>query len=96
VLFEHDYSYCMQLTTSCKGGVEGDIKFVKGNFLPFFNERQRERKITLPKIQDLTEALEHWGREVADTHIIYGVERSPLEIFNGSSPLFNHYFFITI
>jgi transposase len=74
-------SPCLPRTPEHKGGVEGDIKFVKGNFLPFFNERQRERKIALPKIQDLTEALEHWGREVADTHIIYGVGRSPLEIF---------------
>jgi hypothetical protein len=28
------------------------------------------------------DALEIWGNEVADTHIIHGIGRSPLEIFN--------------
>jgi hypothetical protein len=74
-------SPCLPRTPQHKGGVEGDIKFVKGNFLPFFHENQRERNINIPNIQDLNEALELWGRNVADTHIIYGVGCSPLEIF---------------
>jgi transposase len=74
-------SPCLPRTPEHKGGVEGDIKFVKGNFLPFFHEKQRERNINTPNIQDLTDALERWGRELADTRIIYGVGCSPLEIF---------------
>lgn len=74
-------SPCLPRTPEHKGGVEGDVKYVKKNFLPLFHEQQRERNVTLPTIQNLKEALERWGMEVADTHIVHGVGRSPLEIF---------------
>ena len=37
--------------------------------------------IKIPKIRDLSEALEKWDKDVADVHLIHGVGRSPLEIF---------------
>jgi hypothetical protein len=74
-------SPCLPRTPEHKGGVEGDVKYVKRNFLHFFHGKQRERNISFPTIQNLVEALECWGREVADIHIIHGIGRSPLEIF---------------
>ena len=43
--------------------------------------KQKEMGIEIPKIRDLTEALEKWDKEVADVHLIHGVGRSPLRSF---------------
>ena len=72
---------CLPRTPQHKGGVEGDMKYIKSNFLPYFREKQKEKNIKLSTIHDLVEALEKWGREVADIHIIHGVGRSPFQIF---------------
>lgn len=75
-------SPCLPRTPEHKGGVEGDMKYTKSNFLPCFLIRQKEKNIATPELKELIEALIRWGSEVADTHIIHGVGRSPLEIFN--------------
>lgn len=75
-------SPCLPRTPEHKGGVEGDVKYVKKNFLPCFREGQKEKNIKMPTISDLSEALAKWGEEVADTHIIHGVGRSPVDIFS--------------
>ncbi len=72
---------CLPRTPEHKGGVEGDIKYVKKNFLPYFHAKQKEKNIQIPTLCDLTDALERWGKEIADIHIVHGVGRSPLEIF---------------
>jgi transposase len=64
-----------------KGGVESDIKYVKGNFWPIFRERQRQRGREVPYADELAEELERWTVEVSDTRIIKGLGRSPREIF---------------
>jgi transposase len=74
-------SPCLPRTPEHKGGVEGDVKYVKRNFLPYFNARQKEKNIKVSTLRDLIEALDQWGREIADIHIVHGVGRSPLEIF---------------
>jgi len=74
-------SPCLPRTPEHKGGVEGDIKYSKRNFLSWFLETQKAMGIQIPKISDLRKALGVWGREVADVHIIHGVGRSPLELF---------------
>lgn len=74
-------SPCLPRTPEHKGGVEGDVKYTKSNFLPYFLARQKEKNVAMPKLRELIEALVRWGCEVADTHIIHGVGRSPLEIF---------------
>jgi hypothetical protein len=74
-------SPCLPRTPEHKGGVEGDVKYVKKNFLAYFLAKQKEMGIKTPKICDLIEALEKWNKEVADLHLISGVGRSPLEIF---------------
>jgi transposase len=74
-------SPCLPRTPEHKGGVEGDIKYVKKNFLPYFHARQNEKNIKISTLRDLMEALDQWGREIADVHIVHGVGRSPLEVF---------------
>ena len=74
-------SPCLPRTPEHKGGVEGDVKYVKRNFVPYFLAKQKEIGIGIPKICDLIENLKKWDREIADVHIIHGVGRSPLEIF---------------
>ena len=65
-----------------KGGVESDIKYVKGRFWPIFRERQRQRGREIPYADELAEELERWTVEVSDARIIKGVGRSPREIFD--------------
>lgn len=74
-------SPCLPGTPRHKGGVEGDVKYTKRNFLPCFLAKQKERGITKPKISDLKEALKKWDNDFADIHIVHGVGRSPLELF---------------
>src|SRR5262249_38823744 len=75
-------SPCLPRTPEHKGGVEGDVKYVKGNFLPYFLEKQKEMGISVPTILCLIEALDKWTKEVDDVHIVQGVGRSPQVIFN--------------
>jgi hypothetical protein len=74
-------SPCLPYTPSHKGGVEGDIKYSKKNFLAYFLAKQKEIGIQIPRIQDLIEALKKWDQEIADIHLIHGIGRSPLDIF---------------
>jgi len=74
-------SPCLPRTPEHKGGVEGDVKYTKMNFLTYFLAKQKEMGITIPTIRALKEALEKWDKDVADIHIVHGVGRSPLELF---------------
>lgn len=72
---------CLPRTPEHKGGVEGDMKYVKRNFLPYFKEKQKQKNIKQSTIADLIEGLKKWDSEVADIHIVQGLGRSPQEIF---------------
>ena len=74
-------SPCLPYHPEHKGGVEGDIKYVKRNFLPLFREAQKERGHELPYSDELVDALEHWNRDSYDLHIVQKVGRTPLELF---------------
>jgi len=74
-------SPCLPRTPEHKGGVEGDIKYIKSNFLPFFRARQKWKNISVSTLKELINGLICWGSEVDDIHTIHGVGRSPLEIF---------------
>lgn len=74
-------SPCLPRTPNHKGGVEGDVKYAKTNFMPYFRAKQKQMGIDTPKVRDLIESFDKWGKEIADLHIVYGVGRSPVEIF---------------
>jgi transposase len=72
---------CPPYRANLKGGVESDIKYIKGNFWPLFRERQRQRGRQVPYAEELQEQLEQWSLEVADKRLVGGVGRSPEEMF---------------
>lgn len=74
-------SPCLPRTPEHKGGIEGDVKYTKSNFFCYFFAQQKEKNIVMPELRELIAALARWGSDVADTHIVQGVGRSPLEIF---------------
>ena len=74
-------SPCLPYHPEHKGGVEGDMKYVKRNFLPLFREAQKERGHETPYSDELVDALEHWNRDSYDLHIVQKVGRTPLELF---------------
>ena len=74
-------SPCLPRRPEHKGGVEGDIKYVKRNFLPLFREAQKERGRETPDAGELGEELERWNRESYDLHVVQKVGRTPLELF---------------
>jgi transposase len=72
---------CPPYRANLKGGVESDIKYIKGNFWPLFREAQRQRGRQVPYAEELQEELEQWSLEVADKRLVGGVGRSPEEMF---------------
>lgn len=80
-------SPCLPYTPQHKGGVEGDVKYVKKNFVPYFLAKQKQIGVDTPKLCDLRQELEIWSKETADLHIVYGVGRCPLEIFNSEEAI---------
>jgi hypothetical protein len=77
---------CLPYRPQHKGGVEGDIKYVKKNFFAAFRMRQRQRGRDVPYAQDILPALREWERTIADTRIIKGVGVSPDDLFAQESP----------
>ncbi len=74
-------SPCPPATPEQKGGIEGDVKYVKKNFLSWYLASRREAGTQIPEIQSLKEALKKWESEIADQHLIQGIDRSPDELF---------------
>ena len=74
-------SPCLPRRPEHKGGVEGDMKYLKRNFMPLFREAQKERGHEIPYGDELVEELERWNRDSYDLHIVQKVGRTPLELF---------------
>lgn len=74
-------SPCLPRKPQHKGGVENDIKYVKGNFLPIFRETIRQQGRELSTGQEMQVALDKWNRETAMVRILRGVGRQPIELF---------------
>lgn len=74
-------SPCLPRKPEHKGGVEGDIKYTTKNFLAYFLAKQKSLGMDISKVRDLKEDLERWNKEEADLHLVYGLDRSPFEIF---------------
>ncbi len=72
---------CPPYQPNLKGGVESDIKYIKGHFWPIYCEHQRQRGHEIPRADELQEALERWSAEVADKRLVGGVGRRPEEIW---------------
>jgi len=83
-LAEH-YSFlidpCAPYCARHKGGVESDVKYVKGNFWPIFKERQRKKGRTIPYANELREELDRWTQEVSEVRVIRGVGETPRHLF---------------
>lgn len=71
---------CLPFSPEHKGGVERDMQYVKRSFLPWFKELYGKRGAL--KIKDLIEALKLWEKQIDHVHLIYGVEKTPQEIFS--------------
>ena len=78
-------SPCLPRRPEHKGGVEGDMKYVKRNFLPLFREAEKERGRDTPDAGELAEELERWNRESCDQHVVQKVGRTPLELFESEA-----------
>ena len=92
---------CLPRTPEHKGGVEGDVKYFKRDFLSYFLAKQRDMGISIPMIRDLLEAKQQWEQETAHVHLIQGIGRSPLELFASEEkqalrPLPQHRFEIAV
>jgi hypothetical protein len=72
---------CLPNKPEHKGGVENDVKYVKGNFWPFFCEEQAELGREHPYACDIQPALDKWTAKIADIRMIVGVGRIPDDIF---------------
>lgn len=73
---------CRPYTPEHKGGVENDIKYTKGQFMPLFREREKQRGVDEPDVVHANEALLKWSNEVAHLRKIRGVGVSPIELFD--------------
>jgi len=65
-----------------KGGVENDIKYIKGNFWPRFKEKQLQLGHDIPFSNNIQQELEHWVQHIADKRKIGGVGQTPDELFS--------------
>lgn len=72
---------CLPYSPQHKGGVESDIKYIKGNFWPVFKERQRQKGRDIPRAEEIQQALERWTMDTADVRKIKSVGASPDELF---------------
>lgn len=83
--YEFMISPCLPRTPEHKGGVENDIKYIKGNFWPQIREKiKTSPKITLRQGQ---EEIDDWDRSVANIRKINGIGRSPADIFSSEEKM---------
>jgi transposase len=72
---------CLPYRPRLKGGVENDIKFIKGNFWPLYREHQRRVGNDIPSWEGAGRALEDWGEQVS-RRVLSGVGRRPTDLFH--------------
>lgn len=58
-------SPCKPFTARHKGGVESDVKYVKGNFLPLVKDYEKQRGFDIIRAEILNERFAWWNREHA-------------------------------
>lgn len=79
-------SPCLPYTPRHKGGVESDVKYVKGNFLPRVREKCRHLGKEVLSFDELTKALAEWELTTSECRTIGGVGRTPLDLFAEEKP----------
>jgi hypothetical protein len=72
---------CLPYRPRLKGGVENDIKFIKGNFWPLYREHQRRVGNDIPSWEGAGRALDDWGEQVS-RRVLSGVGRRPTDLFH--------------
>lgn len=73
---------CPPYTPNLKGGVENDIKYIKGNFWPRFKEVERRMGNETPSSELLQKALESWSEKTAHMRVLSGVGARPTDLFH--------------
>lgn len=58
-------SPCRPYSPQHKGGVESDVKYVKGNFLPLLRDHERQRGHETIRASVIDERLSWWNRDIA-------------------------------
>lgn len=71
---------CLPYTPNHKGGVEGDIKFIKRNFWPLYREAQRRLGQENPCAESIQDALDQWSEKVSK-RVKKGVGTRPIDVF---------------
>lgn len=71
---------CPPYTPELKGGVENDVKFIKGNFWPLYREQQKRIGNDIPSVEGMQKSLEAWGEKVA-LRTISGIGSRPTDLF---------------
>lgn len=67
-------------TPEHKGGVESDIKYIKGNFLPLYLERVKNRGQSAT-LDDMQRSLDVWSAETADKRVLKATGMTPAAMF---------------
>ena len=75
-------SPCKVRTPEHKGGVESDVKYVKGNFWPLFREHEHTRGHDIPYADALQKELDEWSEHTANCRMLKPARVSPKELFS--------------
>lgn len=65
-----------------KGGVENDIKYIKRNFWPEYQETEHQLGHEIPRGSLIQSKLDEWSEEIAHKRFMRKHKASPEEIFN--------------
>lgn len=77
---------CLPYHPEHKGGVESDVKYVKGNFWIQFRHQMRQQGRTILPIAVAQAELDRWGAEVADQREIRPTRCSVAQLFAVEQP----------
>jgi len=71
---------CLPYHPEHKGGVESDVKYVKGNFWPIFRETEKEFGQDIPRFEEIRKHYENW-RHQTDSKPVGKIGTSRADLF---------------
>ena len=74
-------SPCLPATPEHKGGVESDVKYVKGNYWPLLKEKEQKKGHTIPRLKEAVQYLAEWNDSVSETRKIAKLGKTVPELF---------------